>query len=240
MRLEVCGLTPGNLYGVFVDLTDEPCLVVGGGRVAERRAGGLIEAGAKVAVVSPSLTETLARWRDSGVIAVRSREYEPEDARGVRLVIAATDNPDLNARIVRDAKDSGALANSATSSPGATFVVPSSVKRGGLQIAVTTGGASPPLARAVSRRLEEVLPDALADLVQWLERVRGEIRGTFARGEKRESLLRRLAEPKALAAWMEGDCGLLAETAAALGDAAGLRISPPPCPGSGDGGAVLE
>lgn len=230
----------GNLYAMFVDLSGAPCLVVGGGRVAERRAGGLVGSGAEVAVVSPSVTDALARWRDAGLIEVRSREYEPGDVRGARLVIAATDNPDLNARIVLDARDSGALANSVTRAPGATFVVPSSVRKGGLQIAVSTGGGSPALSRAVSGYLEESLPGGLDELAQWLERVRTMIQEVHPRGEKREDLLRRLAKPEALAAWLRGDCRRLKETAAALSAASGLRFPPPPCPGSGDAGGVLK
>lgn len=146
----LAGLSP-----LLVDLRDRPCLVVGGGGVAARRAESLVEAGARVSVVAPRLEAALRALVDDGRVGVwRDRDYAPGDADGQLLVVAATDDPQVNRRVGDDARAAGALVNRADEPAAGDVVMPAVVRRGDLVLAVSTGGASPTLAAHVRRELE--------------------------------------------------------------------------------------
>jgi precorrin-2 dehydrogenase/sirohydrochlorin ferrochelatase len=142
-------------YPVFLDVRERPCVVVGGGRVAERKAIALFDAGAVLTVVSPALTPALRELAGKGKIEHRSREYGEEDLAGAFLVIAATDDAAVNDAVARACRKSGILVNVATTPDEGSFIVPSVVERGDLLIAVSTCGDSPALARKVREDLEK-------------------------------------------------------------------------------------
>ncbi len=142
-------------YPVYLDLRERPCVVIGGGRVAERKALSLLEAGADVTVVSPSLTPKLQELASSGKITYRSRAYEESDLAGASLVIAATNAPDVNAGIGRTCKKRQILVNVAAPPGESSFIVPSVVDRGALLIAISTSGESPALSRRIRMELEK-------------------------------------------------------------------------------------
>jgi precorrin-2 dehydrogenase/sirohydrochlorin ferrochelatase len=141
-------------YPVYLDLRDRPCVIVGGGRVAERKALSLLEAGADVTIVSPTLTPKLETLFLSGNITHKSKVFDDHDITGSHLVIAATDSQELNSGIGNLCRKKNILVNVATSPEESTFIVPSVVDRGGLLIAISTGGASPALAKKLRRELE--------------------------------------------------------------------------------------
>jgi precorrin-2 dehydrogenase / sirohydrochlorin ferrochelatase len=143
-------------------------VVVGGGAVAARKARTLHEAGAEVVVVSPEVHPQL---RDLGV-EVRERPYEPGDLEGADLAFAATDRREVNAAVAREAHARGVRVNVADRPVEGDFAVPSTLRRGGLQVAVSTGGASPTLARRIRGELEEVFGPEWAGVVEELEAVR--------------------------------------------------------------------
>jgi precorrin-2 dehydrogenase/sirohydrochlorin ferrochelatase len=143
-------------YPVFLDLRDRPCLVVGGGAVAERKVLSLFDAGADLTVVSPALTHTLQELSHKHKIMHRSKPYEEHDLTGMYLAVAATNDPAVNAAVAQDARRRGILVNAATAPDDSTFIVPSVVERGDLLIAVSTCGHSPALARKVREELERV------------------------------------------------------------------------------------
>jgi siroheme synthase-like protein len=140
-------------YPVFLDLKDRPVLVVGAGKVALRKTRGLLEAGAKVTVVSP---ECEGEFEDLGVRLVR-RRFRASDLAGIFLVFAATDDRLTNHRIGIAAKGRGLFANIADSAEECGFVVPARVNRGEVQIAISTGGESPRISAELRRKLEEIL-----------------------------------------------------------------------------------
>ena len=143
-------------------------MVVGGGAVATRKASKLFQAEAKVVVVSP---EVLPELEDVSV-EVHERPYEYGDLEGAVLAFAATDSREVNAAVAREAKAREIRVNVADRPTEGDFAVPSRVRRGGLQVAVSTGGASPTLARRIRNELEEVFGPEWVGVVEELEAVR--------------------------------------------------------------------
>ncbi|MDF2927613.1 MAG: bifunctional precorrin-2 dehydrogenase/sirohydrochlorin ferrochelatase [Paenibacillaceae bacterium] len=141
-------------FPILLKLENKPCFVAGGGLVAERRIASLLEAKAKVKVVSPAFTDAILQWADEGLIEAIVRLYEPEDQDGAYLVIAATNSAEVNERIRARAAASGQLVNMAERPERGDFIVPSVVRRGKLVIAVSTLGASPIVAASIRREIE--------------------------------------------------------------------------------------
>lgn len=148
-------------YPVFLNLTGKRCLVVGGGRVAERKCLSLVKAGAKVTVVSPELTVRLKSYKEKGLIKYINRSYRSSDIKSAFIVIAATSSAETNERVFIDANAASQdnlstekLFNIADRPALSSFIVPSVVKRGLLTIAISTGGASPAVAKTIRRELQ--------------------------------------------------------------------------------------
>lgn len=142
-------------YPIYLDLRDRPCLIVGGGQVAERKALSLLEAGANVTVISPSLTQKLQELSQSGKIIHLPKTFDDKDLTGALLVIAATDSREVNTSIGRLCKKRNILVNVVTPPDESSFIVPSVVERGDLLIAVSTSGLSPALSKKIRQELEE-------------------------------------------------------------------------------------
>lgn len=167
---------PGQPYPIVLDLRGRSCLVVGGGPVAERKVEGLLEAGAAVTVVSPRLTPRLRDWIGRGHCRYVAREYRSRDVAGRAIVLVATDDDRVTARVQRDARRAGVLVNAADDPARCDFFLPAVLRRGRLTVAVSTGGASPALARAVRDELEGLVPESYALLLEVVAGVRAQIR----------------------------------------------------------------
>lgn len=176
-------------YPIMLRLEGEICLVVGGGPVAERRARGLLEAGAAVRVVAPALTEGLEKLASEGYIACVRREYRDEDLDGVRLCFAAASR-EVNRRVVGEAKRRGIPVNAADDREAGTFAAPAVVRRGRLVLAVTASGASPALAGRIARELAERYGESWADYTEWLHRMREAVRASVPDARERRRALR--------------------------------------------------
>jgi precorrin-2 dehydrogenase len=142
-------------FPVYVELRERPCVIIGGGAVAERKALSLLEAGADVTIVSPTLTPKLHDLSESGKITHRQKDYDEKDLSGEFLVVAATDSPEVNTRVARECKKRHVLVNVTVPPEESNFIVPSVVERGDLLIAISTSGASPTLSKKIRRELEE-------------------------------------------------------------------------------------
>jgi len=142
-------------YPAYLDLRERPCMVIGGGGVAERKALSLIEAGAGITVISPSLTPKLHELSESGKINHLKKKFEDRDINGAYLVIAATESPEVNSSVARVCKKKQVLVNVAVPPAEGSFIAPSVVERGDLLIAVSTSGASPALSRKIRQELEK-------------------------------------------------------------------------------------
>jgi precorrin-2 dehydrogenase/sirohydrochlorin ferrochelatase len=141
-------------YPIYLDLRDRPCLIVGGGHVAERKTLSLLEAGANVTVISPSLTQKLQGLSQSGKITHLPKTFDDKDLTTALLVIAATDSREVNSSIGRLCKKRNILVNVVTPQDESSFIVPSVVERGDLLIAVSTSGMSPALSKKIRQELE--------------------------------------------------------------------------------------
>ena len=155
-------------YPIFLDLRDRPCVVIGGGSVAQRKVEGLISAGAQVTVISPRLSAALAHLRDASKIKHMPRNYSNGDLAGFSLAFVATNDLRVNALVAREGHERTVLVNAVDDTENCDFIMPSILRRGDVTIAVSTGGASPALARKIREELEEHFS---ADYVQLLELV---------------------------------------------------------------------
>jgi precorrin-2 dehydrogenase len=163
-------------YPVFLDLTDHPALVVGGGPVAEGKVEGLLAAGAHVTVVSPTVTPRLAGWVATSRIEHLARAYQPGDLAGRRLALVATDDPAVTGAVVGEGRARGVWVNAADEPARCDFILPGVIRRGRLVVAVSTGGASPAAARAIREELEGYLTEDHAILVEMAADAREELR----------------------------------------------------------------
>ena len=164
------------LYPIFLDLADRPCLVVGGGPVAEGKVRGLLAAGARVTVVSPTLTPALAALVAEGHLAHERREYTPGDLAGAALAFAATGDRAVSRAIRSEGRERGVWVNAADDAEHCDFLLPAVLRRGPLAVAVSSGGASPALTRAVRDELERYFPADFGGFVEVVAEVRRELR----------------------------------------------------------------
>ena len=170
-------------YPLFLDLTQRCCLVVGGGTVAERKVQGLLEAGADVVVVSPTLTEALHAWAGDSLLTYLPRPFRDEDVRGCALVIAATGDVEVNAHVAKTARHFGIWVNVVDTPAVCDLIAPAVVRRGALQIAISTGGRSPMLAKRLRQGLEALIGAEYGELADILGAMRTSVR---YRGEPSE------------------------------------------------------
>ena len=154
-----------DYFPAFLDLRGRVCLVVGGGLVAERKARAFVESGARVTVVSPVVTTGLAALIAADRVVHRARRFRRSDLRGCALAIAATGDSTVDAAVESTARCRRVLVNVVDRPAQCDFILPSVLRRGELQIAVSTGGRSPALAREIRRRLEGLFAPDYGDLV---------------------------------------------------------------------------
>lgn len=192
-------------YPIFLSVEGRPCVVIGGGEVAERKVGSLLEAGAAVRVVSPTLTRGLAAAARRGEIAHGARAYRNGDLKGAFLAYAATDEEDLHAQIHREAEQEGVLLNVVDRPRWCTFIVPSTFARGDLAVAVSTGGASPALARRVREEIEGALGPEFDRAVLVLGRLRQRLQERRLSAEERRQIFTDLVESDLLERLREPD-----------------------------------
>jgi siroheme synthase-like protein len=159
-------------YPIMLDLQGRPCLVVGGGAVAGRKAEGLLEAQARVTVVSPALAPSVLELAREGRLRWWPRKYAEGDLAGFALVLVATDDPLVNRVVAAEARQRAVWINCADDPERCDFILPSVLRRGPLTVTVSTGGASPMVARLVREELEGLLPADYAALTEVVADVR--------------------------------------------------------------------
>lgn len=176
-----------DYFPVFLDLRGRRCLVVGGGPIGERKIVALLECGARVVVVSPTLTPALAALTGAGGLEHHARAFRRADVRGCTLVVAATGREGVDRAVAAAAHAQRALVNVVDRPSECDLIMPSVLRRGELQIAVSTGGRSPALARDIRRSLEPLFAADLAELVEraGLERAAARRRAGAPHGIKR-------------------------------------------------------
>jgi len=186
-----------SLFPIFLKLEGRRCLVVGAGTVAEQKIQGLIEAEGNVQVVAPQATDLVREWADSGVIDWQARTFDVKDLEGKFLVIVATSARELNESIFREAQQRQILCNVVDDPPHCDFYYPSVVRRGDLQIAISTAGHSPALAQRLRRELELQFGPEYGEWLARLGKARQDLFTSNIDPEERRRLLHRLASREA-------------------------------------------
>ncbi|NOH47009.1 siroheme synthase [Vibrio rotiferianus] len=164
-------------FPLFLDLVNKPVLVVGGGEVASRKVEALLKAGADITIVSPSLVDFLDKLAQEQQVHWIQRFYSSDlVTKSFIQVWATTDNPELNHQVYKDAKELGILVNVVDDKPYCDFITPSMINRGRIQIAISSGGASPVLIRNIREKLEAILPQNMGLMAEFANSKRNSIK----------------------------------------------------------------
>jgi precorrin-2 dehydrogenase/sirohydrochlorin ferrochelatase len=182
-----------SLFPMFLKLTARPVVVVGAGTIAEGKIASLLEAEAEVTVVAPEALPRVQAWAEGGDIAWLRREYRAGDLAGAFLAVAATATAEVNRAVFAEAQERGVLVNAVDDPPFCDFYFPSIVKRGELQIAISTAGESPALAQRLRKEINAALPLDTSEWLMELGRLRREVTAVEPIGEPRKQLLHELA-----------------------------------------------
>ncbi|MBF0471784.1 MAG: uroporphyrinogen-III C-methyltransferase [Gammaproteobacteria bacterium] len=164
---------------IFLNIRDKGCLVVGGGEVAARKVALLLEAGARVSVVSPRLAGSLREWAEEGKVTHIEDLFKPQQLQGMKLAIAATNDHEVNREVFDAAERASILVNVVDNLELCGFVMPAIIDRSPVQIAVSTGGASPVLARLIRAKLEAAIPASYGRLAGLVEKFRERVKARF-------------------------------------------------------------
>jgi precorrin-2 dehydrogenase/sirohydrochlorin ferrochelatase len=181
------------LFPLFLKLEGRNCLVVGGGAVGEAKVQSLLSAGASVTLVAPQITTALHQHVKKGLIAWRARRFQLSDLDGVVLAIAATQDDQLNELIYDESDRRGILCNAVDQPQRCHFYCPAVVRRRALQIAISTGGLSPSLAKRLRQQLEEQFGPQYEAWVEWLGSIRAALMNGGLSFEDRKRLLAKYA-----------------------------------------------
>lgn len=186
-------------FPMFVDLSEKPCLIVGGGKVACRKVKVMLDFGAKVRVVAKEISQelrdlerTLADSEGPKLMEIKRKSFEEKDCDGMGLVIAATDDKALNHEIARYCKMQGIMVNAVDQKEDCSFIFPSYVKEGNLIAAFSSGGNSPVLTQYLKEKEAEILTPFLGDLNEAMGRLRQKVISEYDEENKRKEVLKEI------------------------------------------------
>ena len=151
-------------YRLFLDIEDRDVIIIGGGVVCERKAETMMKYGARVTVVAPHFTDAIQQWARSGAIQIRKKSYDSGDLDGASIVIASTDDEAVNTQIAADCRKRKIPVNVVDVTHLCAFIVPAIVEQGSIQLAVSTGGKSPALARTLKEDLQKFVGPEYAEI----------------------------------------------------------------------------
>jgi precorrin-2 dehydrogenase/sirohydrochlorin ferrochelatase len=183
-----------SLFPIFLKLAARPCVVVGAGTIAESKIESLLAAEASVTVIAPDALPRVREWAASGEIVWKRREYRTGDLAGAFLVVAGTATTAVNRAVFAEASAAGILCNAVDDPPFCDYYFPSVVRRGELQIAISTAGESPALAQRLRKEINAQLPLGTGEWLMELGRLRREVTAAEPVGEERKLLLHELAQ----------------------------------------------
>jgi precorrin-2 dehydrogenase len=189
-----------NMFPAFLKLSCRQCLVVGAGKVGETKIGGLLDTGARIRVVAIEATSVVREWARAGKIELELRPFSAEDLDGALLAVVATASRTLNERVYREAQRRGVLCNVVDVPDLCDFFYPAVVRRGDLQIAISTAGQSPSLAQKLRQQLERQFGPGYATWVSELGETRKLILASDLDKERKLELLHSLASREAFEA----------------------------------------
>jgi len=186
-----------TLFPMFMKLEGRPCLVIGAGTIGEPKISSLIAAGASTYVIALKATAAVAEWARAGSITWEARAFEFADLDGVFMVIAATNSRELNAAIFNEARQRNILCNVVDDPEYCDFYYPAVVRRGDLQLAISTNGQSPALAQRIRRELEIQFGPEYGEWLEQLGKIMQQLFASKMNPEERRRLLHELASSAA-------------------------------------------
>ncbi|GFP32062.1 precorrin-2 dehydrogenase / sirohydrochlorin ferrochelatase [Candidatus Hakubella thermalkaliphila] len=199
-------------YPINLNITHKSCLVIGGGKVAQRKVEGLVESQASVTVISPSTTRVLDALAVQGLIRIIRREYRQGDLEGTFLVISATDDEEINQAVFAEASEKGILVNVVDQPELCNFIVPSVVRRGDLVISISTSGKCPALAKRVRKQIEKQYGPEYQEYLLLLSQAREKIKASYKTEQERGKALERVMDSGILELIRVGKKDLAEET----------------------------
>ncbi|WDH81824.1 precorrin-2 dehydrogenase/sirohydrochlorin ferrochelatase family protein [Paenibacillus urinalis] len=179
---------------IWLDCSGRTVIVIGGGPVAERKVSGLLNSGANITIISPTMTERLLQLAQHSEVSWIQRPYRQGDLRGAFLVYTATNHADINQQVVKEAKETGALVNSADEPRSGDFITPSVVRRGRMSIAVSASGSSPGAVARIAKQLDQQYGDEYRVYFDFLHQIRQTILSRIEDPSKRRHLLKKVLE----------------------------------------------
>ena len=191
-------------YPVFLDLQGKKCLVIGGGKVAERKVKALIDVRAEVTVVSLKITHALSQMAEMKKIYYIKDHFQENYLDGAFLVIGATNKPAINHHIFQAAAEVNMIVNIVDSPKECNFIVPSTVSQGDLQISISTGGKSPALAKKIREQLEIQYGSSYRDFLALMGELRGRVLSHFSDIDCRNKIFQALVDSELLDLFKKG------------------------------------
>jgi precorrin-2 dehydrogenase/sirohydrochlorin ferrochelatase len=173
-----------DVYPIALDLRGRRCLVIGGGRVARRKVEALLECGAEVTVIAPEAVQPLRELAGQKRLTWQQRPYRTGDLEGAFLVIGATNDESANRAVAQEARAGRALVNIVDAPELCDFFLPAVARRGRIAVAVSTGGASPALAKRLRQKFEAILGEEYGELAELLHRLRQEAAPRASKGRQ--------------------------------------------------------
>jgi precorrin-2 dehydrogenase/sirohydrochlorin ferrochelatase len=192
------------MYPLFLKIQEQPCLVIGGGKIATRKIGDLIEEGATVTVVAKEVSKEIAEWAQKGVISLENREFRQGDTKDFFLVIAATNDHELNRSISQELGKT-VLFNSVDDPTLCNFYAGAVIKRGKMRIAISTSGAFPALTKKIKKEIDDFVPLSYERLVDRLNEFRGEFLKKNIPEDERKRIIDHITESSAIDEFLHGN-----------------------------------
>ncbi len=212
-------------YPIYLDIENRNVLIVGGGNVCARKAETMLRYGARVTIVSPEFTGEIEQWARDGVLAIRRKPYEESDLEDASIVIASTDDPCVNGRVARDCRRRKIPVNVVDVTHLCEFIVPAIVERGSIQIAVSTGGKSPAVARTLKEDLQKFVGPEYDELNELLGTLRPAAKKTLATDTDRKRFFDGIIAAGVLEMLRTGQRRRAYETIVAACEKAGVPVS---------------
>jgi len=192
-------------YPIYLILNDKPVAVIGGGNIAERKIIGLLDTGAKITVIAPSVTDRIRLLVSEGRLRLEQRCMIDSDLDGKLVVFVATDSDEVNRRVSSLARGSGALVNCVDTPEECDFFVPSFFRRGSLSFAISTGGKIPALAKRIREKLQRIFGEEYAEYVEVLAMGRERIiEATPSGSQQKKERIEKLLDADVLSLLREG------------------------------------
>jgi precorrin-2 dehydrogenase / sirohydrochlorin ferrochelatase len=219
-----------ELFPAFIKLEGRPCLVVGAGSIATSKIASLLRAAARITVVAPEAKPEIAKLAATGNISWLEREFRASDLKGIFLSIAATADPKVNRAVFLASQKHGILCNAVDDPPHCDFYFPAVVRRGDLQIAISTAGESPSVAQRFRREIEASLDLSLGNWLRFVGSLRRHVLANHPPSEERKRLLNLLAYSQICDS---KDCKIDSRSIEFAGRHVHLPVGPPDAPADG-------